>query len=278
MFKYDSKIKISKVGLKVKNIKKVKEFYSKLGFFILEEDDNTVKLGLENKNILLELEKTNGDVNRDSFGLYHFAILLPNRQELANFLGNIYKNNLKMIGASDHGYSNAIYFEDPEGNGIEVYCDTDYSTWDIKENGDIIGFTKALNLKELLESANLSETYKFSNDTIIGHLHFSYSDDNIAGKFLDEILSLNLKTDMQGAKFFADGKYHHHIAVNSWNKYFLKECNENSTGISFYELQLTEDKFLQIENNLISKKFNFEKVKNSIKFKDFNGVNIILSK
>lgn len=128
MFKYNSKIKISKVGLRVKNIEELKEFYKKLGLVVINEENKKVKMGLKNNIVLLELEKINGEINRDSFGLYHFAILVPNIQELANFLANIHRNNLNMVGASDHGYSNALYFEDPEGNGIEVYCDTDYST------------------------------------------------------------------------------------------------------------------------------------------------------
>lgn len=135
-----------------------------------------------------------------------------------------------------------------------------------------------LNLRELLSISNNESDFVFSNDTVIGHLHFSYRDTSIAGEFLNEVLNLDLKAEIPSAKFYADRNYHHHIAVNSWNKYYLKEYDENSTGIDFYEIIVTEDKLLQIKQNLKNKKINFNITEKSLKFKDFNGVKVILTK
>lgn len=83
-------------------------------------------------------------------GMYHFAILLPNRKELAKVFKKLWEANYKIEGASDHGVSESVYLTDPDGNGVEIYADKPESEWPRNENGELVMFTEALNLPDLL--------------------------------------------------------------------------------------------------------------------------------
>jgi catechol 2,3-dioxygenase len=83
-------------------------------------------------------------------GMYHFAILLPNRKELAKVFKKLWEANYKIEGASDHGVSESVYLTDPDGNGVELYADKPESEWPKNEKGELVMFTEALNLPDLL--------------------------------------------------------------------------------------------------------------------------------
>lgn len=83
-------------------------------------------------------------------GMYHFAILLPDRKELAKIFKKLWEVNYPIEGASDHGVSESIYLTDPDGNGVEIYSDKPKTEWPRNENGKLIMFTEALNLPDLL--------------------------------------------------------------------------------------------------------------------------------
>ena len=94
--------------------------------------------------------KESGEV-REHYGLYHLAILLPTRKALADVLKHLIDLQIPLVGGADHGYSEAIYLEDLEGNGIELYRDKPVSIWDIREDGRIIGVTEALAAQDIYE-------------------------------------------------------------------------------------------------------------------------------
>ena len=87
-------------------------------------------------------------------GLYHFAILYPSREELAKAFKVLWENKYPIEGASDHGVSESIYLKDPDGNGIELYCDRPQEEWPVDEDGNVVMFTKALDLPSLLSELN----------------------------------------------------------------------------------------------------------------------------
>ena len=140
---YNSQIKLNEVALNVNHLLQETEFYTKkLGLQILSQFDSEVLLGIE-KTPLVRLIQTNRDKSvKESYGLYHLAIHLPTREALGDFLRHAVHTSLPIVGAADHGYSEAIYLEDFEGNGIEVYHDKPVEEWDIREDGRIIGITK----------------------------------------------------------------------------------------------------------------------------------------
>ena len=85
-------------------------------------------------------------------GLYHFAILYPSRQALAQALKRLMDNDVALDGASDHGVSEALYLRDPDGNGVELYVDRLESEWP-RVNGEIAMDSAPLNLEDLLQAA-----------------------------------------------------------------------------------------------------------------------------
>ncbi len=148
--------KIGHIHLKVSDLQKSEDFYTKiLGFSVTNKISNSavfLSAGGYHHHIGLNTWESK-DGNRpptNSTGLYHFAILLPNRKELAKVLKNIIENNYPISGAADHDVSEAIYLEDPDGNGIELYVDRPESEWE-KEGDKIKMGTKHFDLEELLE-------------------------------------------------------------------------------------------------------------------------------
>jgi catechol 2,3-dioxygenase len=88
--------------------------------------------------------------SRDGVGLYHTAILYPTRKDLATIFDRLIKNNYPMTGASDHGVSEALYLNDPDGNGVELYWDRPKELWPLNEDGSLNMYTTSLNLEGLL--------------------------------------------------------------------------------------------------------------------------------
>lgn len=91
---------------------------------------------------------------KNSVGLYHTAIVYPTRKDLAVIFNRLYQSKYPLTGASDHGVSEAIYLDDPDGNGVELYWDRPKELWPRRENGGIDMFTNALNLQDLLNELN----------------------------------------------------------------------------------------------------------------------------
>ena len=147
---YNSQIKLNEVALNVNHLLQETEFYTKrLGLQVLSQTNSEVLLGV-GTTPLVRLIQTDTDKNvKESYGLYHLAIHLPTREALGDFLRHAVHTSLPLVGAADHGYSEAIYLEDFEGNGIEVYHDKPVSVWDIREDGRIIGVTEEMAKKSM---------------------------------------------------------------------------------------------------------------------------------
>ena len=151
-FEYESKIYLGEVVLYVADLARQKDFYQRvLGLELLKEQDGQVALGRDGQALVKLLATSDRQSVKSAYGLYHLALLLPSRQALADILKHLSENKVPMVGGADHGYSEAIYLEDPEGNGIELYRDKPQADWDIREDGRIIGVTEALAAQEIYE-------------------------------------------------------------------------------------------------------------------------------
>ena len=128
--------------------------------------ETEVVLGLGGKALVHLIQAEESSEVRGHYGLYHLAILLPTRKALADALKHLTDLQIPLVGGADHGYSEALYLEDLEGNGIELYRDKPVSTWDIREDGRIIGITEALaaqDIYELGKSRALYPSRRFEN-------------------------------------------------------------------------------------------------------------------
>ncbi|MBV6479289.1 MAG: Catechol-2,3-dioxygenase [Ignavibacteria bacterium] len=155
-YKIPSDTRIGHVHLKVSDLKRSLEFYcGLLGFDLTQmygKDAAFISAGGYHHHIGLNTwySKNSPPADPESVGLFHTAILYPQRKDLAEIYDRLRKNNYPLTGASDHGVSEALYLEDPDGNGVELYWDKPKEIWPKNSDGSLDMYTKALNLRDLL--------------------------------------------------------------------------------------------------------------------------------
>ncbi|MTE00204.1 VOC family protein [Paracoccus sp. YIM 132242] len=208
---------IDHVALTVRDLPGMTGFYrDALGLAPLGGDGETARLGAGDRT-LLELRRDPAARPRDprGAGLFHTAFLLPGRAALARWLRHAADSGIRLSGASDHGVSEAIYLDDPEGNGIEIYRDRPESDW--TRDGDRIAmFTRRLDLDDLLSAADGPWTGAPEGSTV-GHVHLQVGDLDRAHGFFAGDLALMRTFDGHGGAWYGWNGYHHHLAGNTWN-------------------------------------------------------------
>ena len=151
-------------------------------------------------------------------GLFHLALLVPDRPALAAVLARLLEYHQPLEGLSDHGVSEAIYLADPDGNGVEIYRDRPRAEWPV--DGDKVAMvTRALDPRGLLREAPEPPPAAPLAQATLGHVHLSVTSLAAAEKFYTGRLGLALRQDnYPGARFLAADGYHHHVAVNTWGQ------------------------------------------------------------
>ena len=280
MEKYNSNIKPGTATLNVVNFDRQLKFYTEaIGMTIISKKETEATLGTSDNTPLLHLKKVDDPLVR-SYGLYHIAYLVPNEQSLANILRHFIDSNIPLDGGSDHGYSNALYLTDIEGNGIEVYYDKDESTWDRKEDGKIIGVTEPIDANHLLDISETVVPYTLPVGTIIGHIHLSVQNSTVSSNFYQEVLGFSDKFTVASASWIAYGDYHHHLAVNHWGGHNLSLRQKGTPGLNHFEIIfIDEDTYNKVVGNI---KANNTKIvsenDDKIIITDPNGIEIHLIK
>ena len=239
VYEYNSKIYLAEVALNVKDLESQTAFYHQLlGLEILNQSENKVLLGVGGKP-LVQLIKTDDTSNpKQSYGLYHMALLLPTREDLANVFKHLLDLKIPLVGGADHGYSEAIYLEDLEGNGIELYRDKPVTVWDIREDGRIIGVTEELSAQDIYQLGKGIEPFAIASGTRMGHVHLSVKNSREASVFYQESLGLEDKFTIPHASWIASGAYHHHLAVNEWGGKNLVRRENGLTGLAYYVVEV----------------------------------------
>lgn len=212
--------RIGKISLQVGDLDRSVAFYEKvLGLRLLERSANRAVLGPMRSDTpivaLLERKGARPVPRRGLLGLYHFAILLPDRPALARFVGHLDEIGAH-AGMSDHFVSEAIYLQDPDNLGIEVYADRPRSEWRA-EQGQLSMTTKTLDVDDLLSAAGDEAWTGAPSGTKIGHVHLHVGDIDAASAFYHGALGLDkMVWNYPGALFLSAGGYHHHLGTNTW--------------------------------------------------------------
>lgn len=244
---------VGEVGIKVTDLKKMTKFYKEIiGFDVISENQHHVQLGAGGK-ILVKLEAMEGVTPKQGryAGLYHFAILLPTREDLGKVLVHLHQQGIQ-LGSSDHLVSEALYLSDPEGNGIEIYRDRDPKQWNWR-NDEVSMAVDPIDAQGLVEAAQRSsEPWKgMPAKTKMGHIHLHVSNLAEAKSFYVNGLGFEVVASMGGqALFLADQKYHHHIGMNVWNGTGIPALPEKEAGLHYYTLILEESKRKELAKNL----------------------------
>ena len=239
VYEYNSRIHLAEVALNVKDLESQTAFYHQLlGLEILIQSENQVLLGTGGKP-LVRLIKTDDISNpKQSYGLYHMALLLPSREDLANVFKHLLDLKIPLVGGADHGYSEAIYLEDLEGNGIELYRDKPVTVWDIREDGRIIGVTEELSAQDIYQLGKEIEPFAIASGTRMGHVHLSVKNSLESSSFYQESLGLADKFKTPHASWIASGDYHHHLAVNEWGGKNLAPREQGMPGLAYYVVEV----------------------------------------
>lgn len=271
---YQSDFELGYVALNVRNLDLQSQYYQQiLGLSVIHQEESMIDLGV-GKTVLVRLIKTEETLKvAGSYGLYHLAILLPSREALAQIFKHFVDHSVPLIGASDHDYSEAIYLEDTEGNGIEIYRDRPVSEWDIKEDGRIIGTTEAMDAEGLYRLATpLEVPYKMPEDSRMGHVHLSVRKSDISSGFYQNILKVQDKFSVRSASWLASGSYHHHLAVNEWGGQ-LAIRTEGMRGLAYYTVVFEDEQLYQDTIERV-KKFakNVEIGEQEASFIDLDGI------
>ncbi len=179
-------------------------------------------------------------------GLFHLALLVPSRAELAQSLRRVTATGHPFTGASDHLVSEALYLDDPEGNGIEIYRDRPREEWTFAD-GQLKMATLPLDLDGVLASGRGDGGHGIGEGTRIGHVHLQVADIPAAETFY--VGGLGFEPTVRGypgALFVSAGGYHHHVGLNTWAGQGAQPPPPGARGLRLYTIVLPDEARLAV--------------------------------
>jgi catechol 2,3-dioxygenase len=207
------------VHLTVSSLERSLEFYREsIGLDVLDEGADRATLGSGSTRLLELVEVPGAQPAPGRTGLFHYALLLPDRRSLALWVAHALRTRVRLAGASDHFVSEAIYLSDPDRHGIEIYADRPRELWE----GQVAARmgTDPLDLEGLLGELDDPETVPFDGQpggTTMGHVHLQASQIPPSIEFYRDLLGFGLMAEYGGqAAFLSAGGYHHHVGANTW--------------------------------------------------------------
>jgi catechol 2,3-dioxygenase len=207
------------VHVTVSDLSRSVDYYREaVGLELLEQGGSRAGLGTGGRELLVLLEEPGARSSRGYTGLFHFALLVPERDQLAAWLAHAARDEVPLVGLSDHEVSEALYLADPDGHGIEIYRDRPRETWE-GHVGELLT-TGPLDVEDLLGELDDPASCPFDGlppGTVMGHVHLKVADlpSNIA--FYRDVLGFDLTAQLgTQAAFLSAGGYHHHVGANTW--------------------------------------------------------------
>jgi catechol 2,3-dioxygenase len=286
-------MRIGSPVLRVKNIDRVLLFYQKgLGLHVNrryqdgEDDDEHVdsdnleydlafkqKFLSDEPILILHHDPDAKNAPQRSAGLYHFAILVPDRRSLATTYLALINSGVRFDGFADHLVSESLYLRDPENNGIEIYRDRQASEWSHDSEGYIKMDTLPLDLNSIVSELNEEErkTAKaFPTGARIGHIHIRVTNLERSIKFYHEKIGLDITSDWSsmGASFLSAGGYHHHIGMNTWHSLNGKVHANGETGLENFTITIPDRSSFKTIESIINHHTSSKQQKNQKDDKD----------
>ncbi len=237
------------VTLKVANLRRSLAFYTDMiGLTVLRQGEHTALMGAGRQPILA-LEEVAGarPLVRQATGLYHAAILFPDRLSLAAKILQLTKANYP-YGYSDHLVSEAFYLDDPDANGLELYRDRPRSEWrwdngQVRMALDPIDFDSFFG--EVQPGDPALQNPSAPEGTKLGHMHLRVANITEAEQFYHGVLGFDITAHMPGALFLSAGGYHHHLGMNTWESLNARPPQEPSAGLREFSILLPDQAELE---------------------------------
>jgi catechol 2,3-dioxygenase len=208
------------VHLTVSDLSRSLEYYERVvGLQVHDQDGATARLGSGGEDLLVLYEQPGAEPAPRNTGLFHFALLLPARADLARWLVHAAQNQVPLEGLSDHLVSEAIYLRDPDWHGIEIYRDRPRAEWE-RDGEGIRMATLPLDVQDLVASLDDGEPAfeRLPRDTSMGHVHLQVADVAATEEFYAGVMGFDIQARYgDQATFLSAGGYHHHLGGNTWN-------------------------------------------------------------
>lgn len=242
---------IGLVSLTVSNLAHQVDFYrDALGLQVRGQDGPILRLGTSNTDLIELVENPTATRSRRTTGLYHFALLYPNRTELARALARLFALQIPNY-PTDHIMTKTTYLDDLEGNGIELYCESpEDGSWSLssgsyitrRADGSLSSGREPLDVESLLEHLDPNDRLDrpAPEELGMGHIHLHVGDLDQALDFYHGVLGFDQmgKDESIGMAFVSAGGYHHHIGLNTWQGRGAPPPPEGSLGLRYFEIKL----------------------------------------
>ncbi len=235
---------VGAVHLTVADVQRSVEYYrTQIGLTAIEQGAGEASLGTGGSELLHLVEHSGAGPSGGYTGLYHFALLVPQRIHLATWLAHAARDRVGMTGMSDHFVSEALYLRDPDGHGIEIYWDRPRAGWEGRVAGGMT--TLPLDVDSILNELDDPATTPFDglpDGTVMGHIHLKVSEVEATVGFYRDVLGFALMAQLGPmAAFLAAGGYHHHLGANTWESAGALAPPEGSAALRHATIVLPDD-------------------------------------
>ena len=235
---------VGAVHLTVSDLTRSLDYYrGAVGLAVLEEGPGRASLGADGRELIVLVEERGARSAAGYTGLYHFALLVPERAELAAWLAHAARDRVPLVGLSDHFVSEALYLSDPDGHGIEIYRDRPREIWADKVGTTLT--TMPLDVDDLLGALDDPATEPFDGlpaGTVMGHVHLKVAGIPEAIDFYRDILGFGLMAQLgEQAAFLSAGGYHHHVGANTWESAGASPAPSGTAALRHATIVLPDD-------------------------------------
>ena len=276
----DPATRMGPVRLTVADLARARAFYARaLGLSDLAAEGRIARLGPVGGPALVELEGRPEAPPRPrrSTGLFHLALLVPDRPELARALRRVIEAGASFTGASDHLVSEALYLDDPEGNGIEIYRDRPRGEWEY-DAGELRMATLPLDVEAVLAEMPATPDEGMPAGTRMGHVHLQVRDIPEAEAFYAGALGFDPTVrGYPGALFVSAGGYHHHLGLNTWGTAGAPAPPPGARGLGRAEIVVPEPRELdRVEARLADAGHPAERGEDGLSASDPSGNTLLM--
>jgi catechol 2,3-dioxygenase len=222
------------VHLSVSDLKRSVDYYTQaIGLTALDSGSDRATLGTKERTLLVLAEERGARPATGYAGLYHFALLVERRIDLARWIAHAARDRVQLVGASDHFVSEALYLSDPDEHGIEIYWDRPREVWEGQVASRLT--TLPLDIQGILADLDGTDPGPFTGlpaSTVMGHVHFRVSGIAATVKFYRDLLGFGLMAQLGSmAAFLSAGGYHHHIGANTWESAGADQAPEGTARL-----------------------------------------------
>jgi len=263
---------MGRVALSVADLDRSLSFYREcIGLQLLRTDKEMAFLGTPERELLHLQEQPGARPTRNTTGLYHFALLLPSRLDLAKRLRHLIDTETRLDGAADHNVSEALYLTDPDGHGIEIYRDRPRDEWQYL-NGQLKMGTDTFDINGVLAELNGEAAIPspMPDQTVMGHVHLHVSQLTDALDFYTNVVGFDLIMRYgPSAGFVSAGGYHHHLGLNTWAGEGAPPAPDETARLLWYEIVVGDElDSSELEKQLENAGVMVERNGSSLQFQD----------